>query len=219
MFSETIKQELQTRTLKMTTSHMAVTQAKLGKVDTYSVGRYLVSLHYLMSQTVPHLERAKALARQAGQGSLVAYFEKKLEEETGHDKWAADDIRVLTSHAGHTAPGRPVPAAVELARYVASLIETDPRFYVVYVVCAEYFTVLAGPTWIEALTANCGVPGSALTVASKHVEADQAHAEHGFADIDEHLADPALEPAIASTIDRTMQLFDQLFREVVAGEN
>lgn len=202
----------------MATSHPAVAQAKQGKVGASQVANYLASLHFLLSQTVPHMEKARAQSVRLGQAGLVSFFERKLVEEVGHEKWAEDDLRKLAEHNG-AALGRPVPAAVELGDYLTDLIEKDPRLYVVYVVCTEYFTVLAGPAWIQALTENCGIPDGALTAASKHVEADLEHAAHGFADIDSLITDPALGQAVADTVDRTMRLFDQLFREVVAASN
>lgn len=218
MFSETIKQELHRRVDRMATGHPAVKQAKEGKVGANQVANYLASLHFLFSQTIPHMERAKARSVHLGLVGLVPFFERKLVEEVGHEKWAEDDLRELVRHSGAVL-GRPLPATVELVKYLTDLIESDPRLYIVYAVCTEYFTVLAGPVWIQALTENCGVPRAALTAASKHVEADQEHAVHGFAEIDELITDPALGPAVADTVDRTMRLFDQLFREVVAAPN
>lgn len=184
-----------------------------------SVDRYLGSLHFLLSQTVPHLKIARAQALKMGDPALVRYFERKLEEEVGHEKWAEDDIRELQRHGGGGRAHAPLPAMLELVEYLAHLAESNPRLYVVYILSNEYFTVLAGPTWIQALTQHCGVPDSALTAASKHVEADQAHAAHGFEAIDELIRDPAMASAVNGTVDRTLRLFDQFFREVVAVSN
>jgi hypothetical protein len=104
---------------------------------------------------------------------------------------------------------------VELLEYLDDLTETDPRLYVVYALTNEYFTVLAGPTWIRALSENCGVPVEALTIASKHVEADRAHAARGFSELDHLITDDGMIPAVLVTVDQTMRLFDRFFREVV----
>ena len=217
MLSETVRKELQLRTSELVAAHPAVVEAKAGRVGPEGVANYLASLRFLISQTVPHLTRARDRATQLKQLDLASCFERKIAEETGHERWAEEDLRELSRHGGVAVAGRPLPAIVELARYLNELIERDPRMYLVYALCTEYFTVLAGPTWISVLTEHCGVPGAALTVASKHVAADEAHAEHGFLQIDALLAsEPGLEVTVANTVRRTLSFFDQFFREVVS---
>jgi pyrroloquinoline quinone (PQQ) biosynthesis protein C len=219
LLSETIKQELRARADEMASSHPAVVQARQGKVDSSNVANYLASLQFLFSQTVRHLEQAKAQAVRMGHAELVPFLERKIAEETGHEEWAENDLFQLSRHRGVTLSGRPLPAVVELVDYLDDLTETDPRLYIVYALSTEYFTVLAGPTWIRLLTEHCGVPLAALTAATKHIEADQAHAAHGFSILDELIRDPGLTPEARRTVDRMICLFDQFFREVVSSSN
>jgi hypothetical protein len=150
------------------------------------------------------------------QVDLASWFERKIAEESGHERWPEQDLGELSRHGGVAVAGQTLPAIVELARYLSELIERDPRMYFVYALCAEYFTVLAGPTWISVLTEHCGIPVAALTAASKHVAADEAHAEHGFVQIDALVAGEAeLEAPVTNTVRRTLGFFDQFFREVV----
>lgn len=215
MLSVLVETEVRKHAQNMALSHPAVTQANAGKVAASNVLDYLASLRFLLSRTVPHLRRAKARATDMGLTRLVPYLDQKIAEETGHERWAEDDVRELARHLGSSLAGRPLPAVVELVAFLDELTETDPRLYVVYALCNEYFTVLAGPAWIRGLSENCGVPLQALTAANKHIDADRAHAVHGFSELDELITDAALVPAVEGTIDRTMHLFDRFFREVV----
>lgn len=219
MISETVRRQIHTRALEMATTHPAVACAKQGNVGSRNVANYLASLRFLLSHTVPHLRQARARAADLGQGELTAFLEQKIVEEDGHEKWAEDDLRELGGRRGGTTDGKPLPAIVELVDYLADLSGTEPQLYIVYSLCTEYFTVVAGPTWIRALTEHCGVPASALTAVSKHVEADQAHAAYGFAVLDRLIPDPAMTSAVTGTVERTLGLFDQFFREVVSASN
>src|SRR5688572_19119798 len=69
--------------------------ARNGTLPRQAVGRYLRSLHYLLCATPEHLSLAARLAEHAGSSELGRYFEKKLGEEVGHDRWAEADIRAL----------------------------------------------------------------------------------------------------------------------------
>lgn len=201
----------------MAATHPAVAQAREGRVSADGVADYLASLGFLFSQTVPHMKKARVQALRLGHERLVPFFERKIAEETGHERWAESDLRELVRHAGRQVDGRPLPAILELCEYLNELIETDPRLYIVYALATEYFTVLAGPTWVQLLSENCGVPLDALTAASKHIEADREHAAEGLSGLDEMMPDPALAADARGTIDRMMRLFDQFFREVVSA--
>jgi hypothetical protein len=55
------------------------------------------------------------------------------------------------------------------------MIRRDPFEYFIYVLYAEYFTVLAGPACLAALEKNNQIPPSMMTIIGKHAELDQHH--------------------------------------------
>jgi hypothetical protein len=216
LLSETIELQIRARARKMTTSHAAIVEARRGGLGSGSVASYLASMHFLISHTVPHLQRARARATELGHSELATYFERKLAEEVGHEKWAENDLSELSRRGGDVARAHPFPSVDQLVEYVTELIEADPRLYAVYALCNEYFTLLAGPVWVKTLTESCNIPATALTVVTAHVEADRAHSARALAQIDELIPDPALTPLVTATVERTMELFDQFFQEVVS---
>jgi hypothetical protein len=136
-----------------------------------------------------------------GQQDLAEYFQSKLLEEHGHEGWAESDIRKLAERFGSLGTVTPAPAIVALRRFNEELIDADPRLYVVHILFVEYFTVLVGPAWIEALTSHCGVPAVALTVVSRHVEADVAHAKVAFDALQRFLGEPEVGPRVQDTLE------------------
>ncbi len=215
MFSEMMKSEIERHSEQMLKAHPVVAAARAGELTREAVGRYLSSLHLTVSHTPKHLLRADAEARARGHDALGKFLISKCAEEIGHEKWAEDDMRLL-GKGDFAASYSPLPAAHRLVRYLGELAERDPRLYLVYSLAAEYFTVLAGPTWIRVLTEGCQIPVDALTVVSKHVIADQKHAAEGIEAIDEFITDPSLGPAMKETLSQTFSLYGDLFDEVVA---
>jgi hypothetical protein len=185
-------------------------RARQGRIPPSVVHSYLRSLHYLISHTQPHLRVARERAIACGQFELAAFFEEKQRDEAGHEEWAESDMRRLAHCFGDLGPVSPAPSIVALCRFIERLIGEDPRLYVVYMLSAEYFTVLLGPVWVEALTTGCGVPVAALTVVSKHVEADAEHSREGFLAIERFAAAPGLQERVLDAVNATFKYFAQL---------
>ncbi|MCX6128119.1 MAG: hypothetical protein NTX25_03530, partial [Proteobacteria bacterium] len=58
-----------------------------------------------------------------------------------------------------------------------AMIEKDPFGYFIYVLYAEYFTVLAGPPCLAAIEKNCKIPMSLMSIIGKHAELDRDHVQ------------------------------------------
>ncbi len=82
-----------------------------------------------------------------------------------------------------------------------------PHLYLAYILFAEYLTVKLGPEWVAALDGRCGVPASALTVATKHIELDQHHVQEGCDEIDALAVDPALPGPLLEMLHESMRHF------------
>lgn len=194
--------------------HPTAARVRAGRLPAGAISGYLGSVHSLLLHTVPHLRRARERAELLGFTELAEHFSEKVGEEASHHRWAEDDLR----HLGETFPGlgrrAALPAIGELTTYLEALIDEDPRLYLVYASCNEYFMVVAGPPWMALLHQHCGVPFEALTVIGKHVQADQHHAVEGLEAVERLAGDPALQPRVLRTVDDTLGLFSKLFDQM-----
>jgi hypothetical protein len=188
-------------------------KAREGLIGPDVVRTHLSSAQYLILHTQPHLSLAYDRAQRMGIGSLADYFREKATEELGHDAWARGDLEQIEARFGD-GPTQPTPAIKGLMRWVGDLIAEDARLYLVYILFAEYFTVVAGPLWVDALTQRCGIPETALTVVSKHVEADAEHAREGFQVLNEYFQDESLQHTGLLVLDRIVKQFDRFEHEL-----
>jgi hypothetical protein len=155
--------------------------AKQGQLPPHALALYLESLRYLFQQSQCNLSHAARCSEQQGDIALARYFQRKVQEEQGHDGWAASDLAKLPGAVTQgLQPARSIVALVELQRV---LIARHPICFVSYALWAEYFTVLIGDEWLDALSA-CGYDRTQVGAIAKHVEADRDHARAGFDEID-----------------------------------
>jgi hypothetical protein len=160
-------------------------RARRGDVSPELVGRYLRSLQYLIRNTMVHLSLAEARATALGQDALAAHFAAKRAEEQGHDRWAEADVARLCERFAIAVPDEPTPGMVAVVEANTRTVLEEPRFYLAYMLFAEYITVVLGPEWLSALAGKCGIPADYMTVVDKHVELDKDHATEGCTAIDE----------------------------------
>ncbi|HKU38917.1 MAG TPA: hypothetical protein VJR89_12240, partial [Polyangiales bacterium] len=155
--------------------------AKAGKLPSRAFALYLESLRYLFRSSQQNLACAALAARRVQHEELAEYFERKAREEHGHDRWAKRDLAALPAAVGREL--QPAPAIEELVALQRSLIDRHPLLMLVYALWAEYFTVLLGDEWLDAL-ARSGYPREQVTAIAKHLDADRQHAALGFAEVD-----------------------------------
>lgn len=209
MIADSLRLEVEAHARRVLASSELLRRASVGEVGVVIVGRYLASLRFLLEQTQAHLGRARDRARDLESVALARYFEQKLEEERGHDHWAAQDLRVLMDGGRIGGAFAPVPAILELAHFIESTIDDDPRDYLAYVLWAEYFTVLVGGVFVNELVGRCGIDGNALTCLARHVELDADHADEGLDAIDRLIDDPARLRKMLAVVQLAGALFDR----------
>lgn len=147
-----------------------------GSLTSPELTRFLQNVSFLTAHTPQHLTLAIKVAKTKGHQELALYFERKRREEVGHDQWGVDDVAALQErfHLSQDQLG----IVHEMQTFVAhneAMIRLDPFHYFIYVLYAEYFTVLAGPACITAIEANQKIPPGMMTIISKHAELDQHH--------------------------------------------
>ena len=186
---------------------------KQGAITPRAIALYLESLRYLFSQSPELLRTAAQRSDALGRAGLADYFRTKVDEEQGHDNWAATDLAKLP--AAVTAGVRPAQAAVDLVQLQRSLIARDPICYVAYILWAEYLTTLLGAEWLAALAAM-GYKREQLSSVSKHLDADQEHAPRGFEELAVLWdAEPAT-PVVVEAVESAARLFRASCDEICA---
>jgi pyrroloquinoline quinone (PQQ) biosynthesis protein C len=206
MISEALRKDIDEYAQALRRSPL-LEDAKAGRVTPAVVGRYLASIHYLLTQTPIHLALAQERALGHGRAALVRYYQQKLLEEQGHHHWAEADQSRLAELFGEVAVQNPAPTMIALVRNTRAIIERDPILYLAYILFAEYFTVVIGPEWITALDEHCGIPISALTAVSQHVELDKHHVVEGCREMDALVEDDRLLEPMRQALRETMSHF------------
>jgi pyrroloquinoline quinone (PQQ) biosynthesis protein C len=206
MISEVLRKDIDEYARALRRSPL-LEEARAGRVTPAVVGRYLASIHYLLTQTPVHLALAQARALEHGRAALVHYFEQKLLEERGHHHWAEADQSRLAELFGEVAVQKPAPTMIALVLNTRAIIERDPVLYLAYILFAEYFTVVIGPEWISALDEHCGIPVSALTAVHHHVELDKHHVAEGCREMDALVDDDRLHEPMRQALRDTMRHF------------
>jgi hypothetical protein len=185
--------------------------ARSGKVTPRALALYLESLRYLFVHSQRNLQHAAHTSDAMGLPHLAKYFAHKASEENGHDGWAIEDMTHLP--AASLAKLSPAQSVVRLVELQRSLIAEHPMCFVVYALWAEYFTVLVGDEWLEALSAS-GYARSQVSAIAKHVEADREHAANGFNEI-EQLWQGQPEPAVMlGVVTRASNAFEEFCEEI-----
>ena len=185
--------------------------ARQGALPPRAVALYLTSLQELFVQSQLNLREALRLTEATGQKALAEYFRVKTHEEHGHEQWAASDLGKMPSSV--TGDLAPTAASRHLAQLQRQLLAEHPLCFVVYVVWAEYLTVLLGDEWFDAL-AVCGYTRSGLSAVSNHVAADRMHASEGFLALDELWGgEPGLQKLLNS-FEQARRLFEEFCDEI-----
>jgi hypothetical protein len=188
--------------------------AKAGTLPPRAMALYLESLRYLFQNSQRNLAIALRHSEQAGDAGLVDYFQRKMREEEGHDRWAANDLQQLPR--GVTQGIQPAPSMLALIELQRTLVERHPLCFAVYILWTEYFTVLIGDEWLDAL-ATCGYDRTQVSAIAKHIEADREHARAGFNEIDGLWRGVPEAGAILGVVEEAGQVFEA-FCDEICGE-
>jgi len=184
--------------------------ARTGQLQARSMTLYLESLRFVFEQSQLNLACAAQRCQELCDAELEAYFRSKVQEETGHQLWAVDDLRRFGEHSQ-----RPAPSSVALIELQRRAIALHPFCMVAYTVWAEYFTVLLGDDWLDDLAAS-GYQRDGVTAISKHLEADAVHAAAAFAEIDQLWRGQPESHVLVSIVEEACTLFENFCAEICA---
>lgn len=172
-------------------THPLMQMTRSGRVGRPLIKDYLTNLRYMLVHGPIHIRAAAERARVLGNESLCRHFEEKLPEEVGHHEWAERDISSVSVTDAADAEPQISAHIRDLVAFVSASIERDPALYLAYALFAEYFTVIAGPRWLDALEEKCNIPRSSMSAVANHVEADRHHVDKAMEEIDDLVGDPA----------------------------
>ena len=145
------------------------------RMDPSILSTFVSNTEYIVGLTPVHLDIARKEANESGDQALADYFALKIAEESGHDKWAQEDIKKLELKGASQANLQHLESMKEIARYNEALIKKDPYQYLVYILFTEYFTVIAADECFSGLGTHSNISKDDLTVISKHAELDKEH--------------------------------------------
>ena len=213
--SSSLQKEIEEFAHKQRRENALLARARRGQLSPQAFAKYLASVQYLVKHTPVHLEAARRSAEALGDRALASHYANKVEEERGHDEWAADDLERVRRWFGVQTDGEPLAAMRALVDYLGARVTREPKSYLAYILLAEYFTVLMGPEWLETLEQRCGIPIEAASVVAKHVSLDRDHVAEGCGEID-CLTSPEDLPRLRETLYRAMDLFVRYLDDVAA---
>lgn len=212
-----LKAEVEAFAQRLEDDHALMASIATGSLMPGTIARYLCGIHYLLQHSEPHLREAAGIAQQEGDEILADYLTTKASQESGHDRWAESDLSRVNELFGVRVTEVP-PSMLEMVKYVEAVVRTKPRHYVGYVFFAEYFTVLMGPKWVGLLETKCGIPQSALTAITNHVELDKLHVGLAMKELDGVLRCQGEVDEIVRTLRGAMQCFERFFDELYEHE-
>jgi hypothetical protein len=214
MIADALRLDIEAHAQRARMSNPLQRRAAAGELSLAAVEHYVVTLRYMVANSVPNLARARDHARSLRLDALAAYYDEKLREEAGHEAWADHDLRVL-GRCDDRRSRKAAPSAVRLNEFLCRTIDRDPLHYLAYVFWAEYFTTLVGGELVRLLVENCDVPRDALTCLAKHVELDKDHTEENLEALDALVENPRTLEPLREVLSESMALFDRICDEIV----
>ncbi|HMJ16622.1 MAG TPA: hypothetical protein VK524_34645 [Polyangiaceae bacterium] len=181
MIGQQLKVEIEEYAERLRGSSNLLRRARQGTLGRPAVLAFLWNIRYVLRETPSYLALARGVAEERGQRELAAFYEQKIADESGHDRWADQDLVSLDPKLDLVRSTPPMEPLSELMVFLRSTIRREPADLLVYMLFAEYLTVLLGPDWIAALESHCGIPASSMTSIGKHVELDKDHVQDDLA--------------------------------------
>lgn len=207
MIADALRCDVESYAARMPISNPLYFRAERGELTRRHLTRYLASVHYLVTHTPIHLAIARRSALARGDAPLAEHFAHKMGEESGHDAWAERDFeRMRLATAAQLAPCDAMRSMVD---FIAATIADQPRYYLSYILFAEYLIVLLGPTWLGLLEERCGIDRSSMTVIGNHAELDREHTDEALDLIDDLVPDPRDLAPMRAVMQRSIEHFER----------
>lgn len=161
-----------------------------GTLEPEQLELYLFNMKASLKSTIVQCKNGAKRCEITGDRKLRDFFLLKAQEEVGHDQWAEEDLENI--YKEFTIENKKSSLSIHMVNiieYNNALIEKDPRLYLVFMMFAEYFTVIAGPECIEKFNTLCNIPTNCVSVIEKHATLDQEHVHEWHNFTNEYITD------------------------------
>lgn len=219
MLAEQIKQSIEKYTINLQQNNLLLVKAQTGQLAQGNVTTYLYNLMYIFQQTTFYLSEAARRSRELGFMNLEKFLLDKIPEELGHDNWARQDLETFGIQAPSVDKSKLLSSTKELVKFVKDLIDEDPRLFLSYMVFVEYFTVLAGPQFLQDLETKCGIKKTSMTAIGNHEEADRHHSQEDFKIIDQVPYDTHFIKTLEHTLEKVFTLVNRTLNQCAVNES
>lgn len=186
-----------------------------GKLDIQTLSVFTANVHYLVQHTPVHLFAAADTSKRMQMKEHQKFFEEKIKEEEGHDIWAEDDLKIQRDLGAKESSTGILSSMKALTDFNASNIAKDPDLYLPYILLAEYFTVIATPSMLEALEQKNNIPKEALSVLGNHAELDKHHIDEWEEEVSVFVDIEKNEEKYMKVIKAANKIYDQFCNECV----
>jgi hypothetical protein len=219
MIDSVLRLEIESYAERLRGSSGLLKKARSGELSLAVVRTFLWNIRYVLAQTPRNLRLAQQAANERGYAELAAFYETKLAEESGHDRWAEQDLSRLDPQLDLTQEVAPLAPLCELMAFLRCMIARQPGEFLVYMLFVEYLTVLLGPEWLSTLERHCNVPATAMTSIGRHVELDKHHVEDDLRTIRELLPAETDASGLVHNLHAFMCFWERFYDELAELPN
>ncbi len=142
-----------------------------------------------------------------------------ISEETGHEQWILDDIRVCGGNSDAVRRGLPSLATDIMVAFAwDTVLRRNPAGFFGMVLVLEGTSAALATRAAEALQKATGIADGGFKYLSSHGSLDQQHMEH-YQRLMDRLDDPADREAVVYTARVMYRLYGDIFRSLSADRN
>lgn len=179
--SNTLQQEVD-RAVRRLRGHTQASRVLSGTSSARILASYYATAHETVRHAPEFLRRSCAtLRREGGHPDLIELLHCKATEETGHERWLADDLEAIGCALGSTPWLRPNPAGTVYNAFHYSVVDVCGEAFLGTAYALESLSVHCAGLAADNLRAHAIVAGIArgsnagLSFFSSHYEADIDH--------------------------------------------
>lgn len=135
---------------------------------------YLRQVYYYTREN-PQLLALMTLYLRGDDRKAIAALLRHASEESDHDQWALNDLASLDEDVSRIPYENPLPETLALTAFAHYQITCrNPVAHLGYVYFLEFLPTTSGTNYLDMLQ-RLGVPASAMSFLSAHMEVDVAH--------------------------------------------
>jgi pyrroloquinoline quinone (PQQ) biosynthesis protein C len=184
-----------------------------GRVSLASYTAFLTQAYHHVSQTVPLLQACR-LALPARLYWMRADLDEYIVEESGHDRWILDDLRVCGVSSDTVTGATPAFATEVMIAYAFDTIERgNPVGFLGMVHVLEGTSVSLALRAADSIQKALGLPPQAFSYLRSHGILDREHTAH-FAHLMDRLDNAGDQAAVVHAAKMFYRLYSDVLRSL-----